>query len=84
MKGPGQRLGLDVRRVWECPACRRRRKTGGETVALRCDCTDNGTWMKLVFGGRPGRPFEQSLIPITAELEPEPRFDDHQTTNHTQ
>ena len=48
MKGPGMRLDLDVRRVWECPRCQRRRKTQGQIVSQVCYCTNDGTWMRLV------------------------------------
>ena len=48
MKGPGMRLALDVRRVWECPECGRRRKTDGHVVAKRCNCQKEGVWMRLI------------------------------------
>lgn len=53
MKGPSGRLRFDVRRVWECPLCRRREKTRGTVVGLRCDCVakkdpSRHTWMRLV------------------------------------
>jgi len=38
MKGPGFRLDLDVRRVWECPACGKRLRMAGEVTQLACDC----------------------------------------------
>jgi hypothetical protein len=55
IKGPGHRAKFDVRRVWECPACGRRVRTGGHIVNLRCDCRAAGgagpaVWMKLVEG----------------------------------
>ncbi|HEX6985251.1 MAG TPA: hypothetical protein VF170_07735 [Planctomycetaceae bacterium] len=49
MKGPGFRLDLDVRRVWECPACGRRLKTSGDVVRVDCDCRgDSPPAMRLV------------------------------------
>jgi hypothetical protein len=53
MKGPGHRSRHDVRRVWECPACRRREKTPGTVVFRRCSsCAgkepDKEIWMRLV------------------------------------
>jgi hypothetical protein len=53
MKGPSGRLKFDVRRVWECPVCRRREKTGGHIVNCLCDCLAKSdppgrTWMKLI------------------------------------
>lgn len=61
MKGPGVRLDLDVRRVWECPQCGRISKSDGSRVARRCACTDEGVWMRLVRDGRPGRPLTAGL-----------------------
>src|SRR6185436_905383 len=37
IKGPGSRKYV-VRRVWECPICRRRDWTGGEVVSRICPC----------------------------------------------
>jgi hypothetical protein len=53
MKGPGDRLRHDVRRNWECPACRRRLKTAGTIVHLLCTCGAKETppreyWMLLL------------------------------------
>jgi hypothetical protein len=55
MKGPGSRIDLDVRRVWECPSCGRRARTGAVVVSKRCDCTETGVWMRLVAEPRPPR-----------------------------
>jgi hypothetical protein len=57
IKGPGHRIKFDVRRVWECPICRRRVRTGGHVVNLRCDCRAAreavpAVWMKLVEESR--------------------------------
>ncbi len=51
------RLDLDVRRLWQCPECDRRRKCEGTVVSQRCNCTRNGTWMKLVEERRLVRSF---------------------------
>ncbi|MGH7130276.1 MAG: hypothetical protein ACREJB_11125 [Planctomycetaceae bacterium] len=48
MKGPGMRLDLDVRRVWECPACGTRIKLPGREVARRCHQCEGHPWMRLV------------------------------------
>ena len=48
IKGPGFRLRHDVRRVWKCPQCRRRRKTDGHVIAQRCNCTKQRVWMQLI------------------------------------
>jgi hypothetical protein len=60
MKGPGNRNRHDVRRLWQCPACGRREKTGGQVVCLRCTCVaagqlPGGPWMRLVED-RPAKP----------------------------
>jgi hypothetical protein len=38
MKGPYERLKYDMRRLWECPVCQHRERTGGEVTALVCRC----------------------------------------------
>ena len=38
MKGPHERLKYDFRRVWECPVCHRRERTGGEVTSRVCHC----------------------------------------------
>src|SRR6478736_3191295 len=49
MKGPGFRIDLDVRRLWECSACGRRLKMPGDVAQLTCDCrSDNPPVMRLV------------------------------------
>jgi hypothetical protein len=49
MKGPGFRIGLDCRRIWECPACGRRLKFHGDVTAMSCDCRGPGSdTMRLV------------------------------------
>ncbi len=56
MKGPYGRLRFDVRRLWQCPSCRRFERTGGEVVNLVCRAC-RGTaevWMNLVEGAPDG------------------------------
>jgi hypothetical protein len=60
MKGPGHSKRCDVRRVWECPVCQKRVKTGGNIVHLRCEaCARNKTgdtaWMRLLEPRRQSR-----------------------------
>jgi hypothetical protein len=38
MKGPYERLKYDLRRLWECPMCKRRERTAGTVTFLRCPC----------------------------------------------
>ncbi len=48
MKGPDQRIKLDMRRIWECPQCQARRRVPGDIVSVRCDCKPDGAWMRLI------------------------------------
>jgi hypothetical protein len=60
MKGPGERLKYDFRRVWECPVCRHRERTGGDVTYRLCACQrklepTERVWMRLIQeGGRRG------------------------------
>ena len=38
MKGPSERLKYDLRRVWECPVCKRRERTAGTVTFRHCQC----------------------------------------------
>jgi hypothetical protein len=38
MKGPYERLKYDLRRLWECPACKRRERTSGAVTFRFCPC----------------------------------------------
>jgi len=38
MKGPYERLKYDLRRLWECPACKRRERTDGTVTFRFCPC----------------------------------------------
>ena len=52
MKGPSGRLRLQIRRLWQCPACGRREWTSGQVVTRACTCTpadaSHPVWMTLV------------------------------------
>ena len=56
IKGPGLRLNLDVRRLWECPKCGRQRKLSGDVVSQFCRCGGesggDGAWMRLLEAKR--------------------------------
>jgi hypothetical protein len=65
MKGPYERLKYDLRRLWECPVCKRRERTDGGVTFRFCDCgtkQDGGlpVVMKLVADG------PQRLVPVIA------------------
>jgi hypothetical protein len=36
MKGPYERLKYDLRRLWECPVCKRRERTPGTVTFRHC------------------------------------------------
>lgn len=74
MKGPGFRLGLDVRRVWKCPACDRVRRTAGDVTGLRCHRSKcNHAWMRLVD---PEHPWPTGLqIDLAAKIAEESEGD---------
>jgi hypothetical protein len=38
MKGPYERLKYDLRRLWECPVCKRRERTAGTVTFRHCAC----------------------------------------------
>lgn len=39
MRGPFERLKYDLRRLWECPKCKRRERTPGQVSSQFCRCT---------------------------------------------
>ena len=43
MKGPFERLKYDLRRLWECPQCKRRERSDGAVTSRFCDCLGKGT-----------------------------------------
>lgn len=56
MRGPGLRVSIDVRRLWRCPRCGYERKVPATETAVRCQCSAERPWMKLVEALRPSRP----------------------------
>jgi hypothetical protein len=38
MRGPYERLKYDLRRLWECPLCKRRERTAGSVTFMHCLC----------------------------------------------
>jgi hypothetical protein len=69
MKGPYERLKYDLRRLWECPQCKRRERTDGGATFRFCQCTakegERPTVMRLVADG------PQRLVPVIARPRPE-------------
>ena len=43
MKGPFERLKYDLRRLWECPLCKRRERSDGTVTSHFCTCSGKGT-----------------------------------------
>jgi hypothetical protein len=65
MKGPYQRLKFDLRRLWECPVCKRRERTDGMVTFRHCACgtrQEDGrpVVMKMIADG------PQRLVPVIA------------------
>jgi hypothetical protein len=77
MKGPSERVKYDLRRLWECPACKRRERTSFTVAFRHCGCQmkqldGRQVVMKLVTDGvqRVGPPLR---VPAHAtESVPEP------------
>jgi hypothetical protein len=74
MKGPGERLKYDFRRVWECPVCRHRERTGGDVTFRLCDCQrkiepPHRAWMKLVheWVRKPDIPQPEQSLPAPSD-----------------
>src|SRR5687767_9043501 len=69
MKGPYERLKYDLRRLWECPVCKRRERTDGGVTFRFCDCgtkQEGGrpVVMRLIADG------PQRLVPVIAAPRP--------------
>lgn len=61
MRGPGMRLKLDVRRMWQCPRCGAQRKLPAHVTTVRCQCVSEPTFMKIVEPQRLARPVPKPL-----------------------
>ena len=48
MKGPFERHKYDLRRLWECPLCRQRERTEGNSTACFCKCQEKEEPKRLV------------------------------------
>lgn len=62
MRGAGQRLDNDVRRLWRCATCGVERKVGAQVTTVRCQCAGRPA-MKLVEAMRRERPFKELSSP---------------------
>jgi hypothetical protein len=79
MKGPHERLKYDLRRLWECPACKHRERTPGTVTFRHCQCQmkqpeGRPVVMKLVEDGvqRIGPPIVIEHEPLEAMPPPLP------------
>jgi hypothetical protein len=64
------RLELDIRRVWQCPACGKESRSEGQVVMKLCGCTREGVAMRLVELPRPK--------PTVRPPQPTPEADVHE------
>jgi len=50
MKGPRSRHRHNVKRIWECPVCRKRAFAPPQVATRVCECQgkDRPTWMQLI------------------------------------
>lgn len=72
MRGPYERLKYDLRRIWECPVCKRRERTAGTVTFRHCNCRmkqvdGQPVVMKMVEDG-----VQRVTPPITIRHEPVP------------
>jgi len=79
MKGPSERLKYDLRRLWECPACKRRERATGALTFRFCQCQMKQADGKLVVMQLIGDGV-QRLTPVIAVKRPpvaavEPKID---------
>ena len=70
MKGPHERLKYDLRRLWECPVCKRRERTSGGVTFRHCNCQmkqpdGQPVVMKLIEDG-----VQRTVPPITIDHQP--------------
>ena len=78
MKGPFERLKYDLRRLWECPSCKRRERSDGTVTSRFCNCPGKGvpdgqrTAMKLLeeAGHRTVPEFKYSPTDETFPVDP--------------
>jgi hypothetical protein len=79
MKGPSERVKYDLRRLWECPMCKRRERTSFTVTFRHCQCQmkqldGKPVVMKLVADGvqRIGPPLRLPAPAIESVSEPIP------------
>jgi hypothetical protein len=75
LKGPSERLKYDLRRIWECPVCHHRERTGGDVTSCLCRCQHEvdataRVYMKLIEDGvrRVAEPITGSNSPLPSSV----------------
>jgi hypothetical protein len=64
------RLGLDVRRLWQCPQCGAQRKLPADVTSIRCSACSAAPFMQIVEPPRRPRPVPKPLNPfLTIDLD---------------
>jgi hypothetical protein len=81
MRGPGMRLGLDVRRLWRCPQCAAERKLPADVTSVRCSACSNAPFMQIVEPPRHPRPTPKPLNPFLTIDPDTPDPDDPRSTS---
>src|SRR5262245_50518182 len=81
MRGPYERLKYDLRRIWECPVCKRRERTAGTVTFRHCNCRmkqvdGQPVVMKMVEDG-----VQRITPPITIRHDPLPPVSVEATSN---
>lgn len=73
MKGPGLRIDLDVRRVWQCPKCGRQMRCSGDVTSRVCNCQKEETMMLLVEETKPAPPRAdcRGIVPASGPIQGE-------------
>ena len=71
MRGPGLRTLCDIRRTWKCPRCGYVRRASAAETSVRCHCTAEEPFMRLVESQRPERKIAQPLD-LSWEYVPDP------------
>jgi hypothetical protein len=75
MKGPYERLKYDLRRLWECPVCKRRERTPGTVTFRHCACgtkSEGGQPVVMLLIGDGA----QRLVPVIAAARGQCREED--------
>ena len=73
MKGPHERLKYDLRRLWECPQCRKRERTDGGVTFRFCSCqvrSDGGQPIPMKLLEEAGHRTVPPIVPRVHDEQP--------------